>query len=1169
MAIRTSSFCRIVTILAATVLSASGLFAQESRSTIQGLVLDGGGAAVPGASVQVTNEDTNVVASTKSDSQGSFAVPFLSPGMYKLVATAAGFKAYTRSGVELRMADRLQLDIKLEIGDASQQITVTAEVGTLDTASANLGQIIDARSAAELPTYDGSAFSLVYLSSEIVYTYPGAPGSFPQGQQNAITQSNFSGTPRGSTEFTLDGVPNTQNGFADYGSGVMFSPPSDVVQEFKLETPFDASAGHTSGTIVNFVMKGGTNKLRGTALFVDREASMVANSWFSNRAGTPRPAFKYHRWSATATGPVEIPKLYHGTNRTFFTFAYEGVRTIDPSTAYIQSVPTLPQLKGDFSALLGVSAQYQIYDPATITPAPNGRYTRSPFPGNIIPTSRINPVGQNLLNHFPKPNLTTAAVDGTFNWGSFDNGAPRTFSNTIARVDHSFSEKQRLSVRVAYAPRQDGPYRKYWDDPANGQTWIGHAKQFAADDMIVISPSLVFDIRYGMNRYEGSHTPLFDGYDAANLGFSPAVAAQLNTVKKYIPQTSITAIGVQLGDETPDIYNAINHSLIAAFTKNARSHNLKWGADVRAYQNNIYLPGRASGRFSFGTNYTQGPIDNSPSSPSGVGQAVAAALLGLPTSGFVDRNDNQAGTSKYLALYIHDNWRATRKLTLDFGIRWEFDSGETERYNRAVRGFDPTAQLSITSRALAAYAARPEAGIPVGQFKVLGGLQFAGVNGQPRGFWDPSYKVFAPRFGAAYTIDNKTVARLGFGVFPLQKGITAKNVAIQSGYNQQTPLVPTLDNGQTFIGTLTNPFPTGILNASGSSLGPNTFLGQAISVYNPQPRTPYQMFLSVSLQRQLPGNTVLETAFVANKAIRLPLNHDINGLPNNYLSSAYRDNTTINYNSQAIANPFAGLLPGTSFNGATIARQLLLRPFPQFTSVTLNDYQGASWYNALRVNVRKRLSKSITLQANYSFAKLIEAMQYLNAGDAAPSRYISPIDRPHNAVFSGIFELPVGRGRKFFSGMGRVTDGFLGGWQVGAIYRFTSGAPLNWGNVILTGDLQDVSLPNDQRSVNRWINTAVFNTVAVQQPSSNLRRISPYFGGIRSGWVNNWDLNLVKNVRFRERFTVQVRLDAMNALNHPNAWAPPSTTPTDAAFGRVTGMYSNPRQVQMQAKLMF
>jgi hypothetical protein len=1177
----TSSFQRFTRLLLTGLIALAGLNAQETRGTIQGRILDPRGSAIPGAAIQITNEGTNVATRTQSDSQGDFAVPFLPPGFYRLAISAQGFKNYTRSGAELRIDDRLQLDVKLEVGDASQQITVTAAVPVLDTASANLGQVIDSRSAAELPTLDGSPFSLVYLSPGIIYTYPGGQPDVPQNQENAITQSNFYGTPRGSTEFTIDGVPNTQNSFADYGTGVLDSPPGDIVQEFKLETPFDASAGHTTGTIVNFALKGGTNVLHGTAYAIDREPSMVANNWFSNRAGVPQGHFLYHRWGATATGPVVIPKLYQGRNRTFFTFGYEGSKTLGAITPYIQTMPTAAEHNGDFSYLLKLGSQYQIYDPATIHPYTSaGRFTSNPFPGNIIPVSRFDPVGAALLSHYPMPNLTTGGADGTNNWGSFSPGisGPRSYYNYIARVDHNISEKQRLTARIAANLRKDGPYRVYWNDPASGLSWNGPAKQAALDYLLVLSPTLIFDIRYGLNRYQGGHVTDAFGYNATNLGYSPAVAAQLDSTGAYFPTIHVTAVGVTLAGESPNVYDSVNQSILLSFSKTAGVHNLKFGADIRGYQNNVFANVYASGNFTFDTTYTRGPLDNSTSSPSGLGQGVAALLLGIPTSGYINRNANEALTSQYEALYFHDNWRATGKLTLDLGLRWEHEPPETERYNRAVNGFDPTATLSITSQALANYTAHPDASLLPSQLHVLGGLEFAGVNGQPRGFWDSSWKVFAPRFGAAYSVGSKLVVRAGFGVFPMQKGLTVtagngaqgtQNWAIQSGYSQQTSFIPTQNNGQTFTATIDNPFPNGILPPAGNSQGVNTLVGSAISLYNPAPRTPYEMFATINAQYRLPGNVLLEVGVVSNKAIKLEVNHNIDGTPNRYLSAAYRDNTTINYDSANITNPFLNLLPGTTLNGSTIARHQLLQPYPQFTTVTMMDYQGASWYNGLQIRVHKRLSSGVTVIGSYGFSKLIEALTYLNAGDPVPARYISPLDRPQNLSFAGIFELPVGHGRWLFSRLNRIADGFIGGWQVGTIWHLTSGAPLSFGNIIINGDIHNVALPGDQQTVTRWINTSDFNTSSSAQPSYNLRTLSPYFSSIRAGYVNNWDMNLMKNIPVHERLTLQFRLEALNVFNHPSGWAPPDTTPTDLTFGQVTSLYAASRQVQMQLKLRF
>ena len=419
------------------------------------------------------------------------------------------------------------------------------------------------------------------------------------------------------------------------------------------------------------------------------------------------------------------------------------------------------------------------------------------------------------------------------------------------------------------------------------------------------------------------------------------------------------------------------------------SHSLEFGTDLRVYQLNVFTPGRAGGNFTFDTTYTQGPLDNSPAAPSGIGQGLAAFLLGIPSSGGIDRNDSQAVTSKYYALFLNYDWRITKKLTMDIGVRWEYQAPETDRYNRSVRGFDPNASLSISAQALAKYAAAPDPALPVSQFQVRGGLLLAGANGQPRGLWDASRGYFAPRLGFAYQAASKTVLRGGFGICPIQIGVPGGNRAIQTGYNQTTNLVPTLDNGQTYTATLTNPFPNGVLSATGNSLGVVTFLGQAVSLYIRALPHPTRCCGASASSTGCQATSCWRQR-IGNKVFKLQLARNLNGLPDQYLSkSPSRDQATINYLSANIPNPLAGLLPGTILNGNTITRAALLTPFPQFTSISMTDYQGYSSYNSLQVRLEKRFSAGFTVQGAYTFSKLMEAMTYLNAADPAPSRYIS------------------------------------------------------------------------------------------------------------------------------------------------------------------------------------
>jgi hypothetical protein len=1153
---------------------APAAYAQEARGTIQGKVLDGSGSTVSGAIVSATNVGTKVAISHTSDASGTYNLPYLAPGLYLLSATAPGFKRTERPNIELRIDQRLQIDLTLELGNVQETISVTGQSPILETATANLGQVVDSRRVADLPTPDGSAMSLVYLSPGVANTYPAAPSavSAPELQQNAITQSAFGGLPRGSIDFTLDGVPNTQNSIADFGSGFVNSPPSDIISEFKIETAFDASVGHTSGSVVNFVLKTGSNQLHGSAFYVDREPEWGANNWFANRAGTPLGDFTYRRWGATLTGPVVIPKVYRGHDRTFFTYGYEDLSEIQAGGTYTTSVPTATEIGGNFSSLLaipGTGPQYQIYDPATTRPAAGGRFMRDPFPGNIIPASRINPISAAIIKHYPQPNAP-GAVDGLNNFTNPNVGTPRGYYNHIGRVDHNVSDKQRFYVRVAGNLRTDGPYRVYWTDPAIGENWAGPARQLAVDDVYTISPTLVFNIRYGLNRYAGAHFPQYVGFDPATLGFSGTTEAQLTAIDKFFPTVAISGLQSLAGEST-DIENSTNHSLFASLIKNHGNHSLKLGVDIRSYQLNQFSPGHASGTFTFDTTYTRGPLDNATSSPSGIGQGLAAFLLGIPTSGGVDRNDNQALTSNYVAWFLHDNWRITRRLTLDLGIRWEYQSPETERYNRTVNGFDPSAQLTVTAKVQSNYAANPDTALAASQFQVRGGLLFAGASGQSRQLWGATAGAWAPRFGFAYQAKKNLVVRGGFGIYPIQIGVPGGNRSIQSGYNQTTNLVPTLDSGQTFIANLTTPFPSGVLSATGNSLGVNTFVGQSISFYNPNTPTSYTMLWNFGLQYELPGHILFEGAYVANKAVKLQLARSINALPDSYLSkSPARDQTVINYLTANVPNPFAGLLPGTSLNGSSIARSGLLVPFPQFSGVSMTDYQGYSSYNSLQLRLEKRMSKGATLQVAYTFSKLLEAMTYLNAGDSAPSRYISPLDRPENLSLSGLYELPFGKSKPFLSNLGGFGNRVVSGWELGIIYHLTSGGPISFGNIFFNGDLHDIPLPAGQRTVDRWFNVnAGFVTAAAAQPGNNLRILSPYFSGVRAGIVNTWDMNVSKQIPIREQMRVEIRGEFLNLFNHPYGWAPPNTTPTSSAFGVVTTMYGDPRIIQLGVKFRF
>lgn len=1145
--------------------------AQETRGSITGRVVDSSGGVVSNASITATNAGTNISATTTTNSDGAYEILFLLPGQYTVIAEASGFKK-TVQPVEVRIHERNRVDFALEVGAVTEEINVTAQASLLQTANANLGQVLDSRNLSELPIEYGTPYAALFFINGVADNgsgrqYPDQNNMDVQGQQMQVN-----GTPRGTTAWTVDGTTNEQ---MTHFLGPAFAPPVDLVADMKVETAFDASVGNTSGLVINVALKSGTNTPHGTAYGFFQSPSWTANQWLNNKQGVAKPDFSYKRWGATLTGPVYIPKLYNGHDRTFFTFGYEADQELSPAGS-ILSVPTAQNLTGDFSNLLALGPQYQIYDPATIQSAGNGRFSRQPFPGNVIPSSRINPIALKILSHYPKPNQAGRA-DGFNNYAS-PWAQPDDIWDYTARIDHNISDKQRLFGRMTFGRRPTGPYRGYWNDIAVGENFISTAKQFALDYVDVLTATTVLNIKLGYSRSTGGHLPDRVGFDVSQLGFPASTAQQLQSTYSAFPGISVAGL-TSIGTESHDYGTAGVYDFAAGLNKQQGSHGWKAGVEIIQYRINYatFAGGYdAAGRFNFNAVYTNGPLDNSPTSPNGVGQGLAALLLGLPDSGGISRVANQANLATTYALYLHDNWRVSGKLTLDLGLRWEYYGPQSERYNRSVRGFNPTATLPITAPAIAQYASNPDPALPVSQFKPQGGLLFAGLGGVPSSFWEGSKLGFAPRFGFAYQARQRVVLRGGFGIFPFSRAINpdqaSQTFGVQTGFSQDTPLVPTVNNGQTFIANLTNPFPGGILAPPGASLGPATFLGQAIKFYNTNSILPYTMQWNVNTQMMLPANFLLEVGYTGTRSIRLPLSRSLHAIPDQYLStSPVRDQNTINFLTAQVPNPFAGLLPGTSLNASTIARSQLLAPYPQFTGVTLMDYQGWSWYNALQVRLERRFSKGFTILAGYTFSKNIDATTYQNAGDPLPTRAIAALDRPQQISLTGMWELPFGKGRPLLAQAGRLLDSVVGGWQLAAVWQINSGYPMSFGDALLKPgmSLADIPLPSSQRTVDHWFNTAAFVTNQSQQLANNLQTFPVRLAGVRTGAYNSADISLLKNITVYERHHFQFRAEAYNAFNHPSAYDAPVTTPTSSAFGQMTYMYYLPRAIQLGIKYLF
>ena len=1143
--------------------------AQDARGTIAGTVVDASKAVLPGAAVTVTNMAMGTDASVVTNAEGFFQVPYLIPGAYRVTVELSGFKKYVREGVEVRIADRLQLDIALEIGGTVEEVTVKADTPLLDTSTASLGNVVDARRISELPTPHGDPYALIGLAAGVAYT--GSMRLDRPFEPTHIVGYAMDGTRGNRSDLTIDGVPSTATANANEVIA-SYVPPADIVQEFKVQTAtFDASFGNTEGGVTNLSIKSGTNMLHGSVYFMKTPPTLFANDFFANANNIPLADFTYNRYGGMAGGPVLLPG-YDGRRRTFFTYGFEGIHEARPRNNGTPTVPTEKMRNGDFSELLALGPQYQIYNPFTRRAVAGGRIESDPFPGNIIPQHLINPVARAAMEYLGRP-LTAGNADGT---GNFQQPSlPETIkyaSNTV-RIDHNLTDKQRVYGRFSWYDRNSN-YNNYFNNLATGEWFQFISRQAAFDHVYVFNATTVMNVRYGYNYFvRGTDTnPANHGFDLTSLGFPPAYNAAIPDDVRRFPRFDITGYqGTGFGGEyRPNE----THAFIATVNKSSGSHSLRTGLEFRRYrETSEFFANNQTGQFSFDTTWTRGPRDNSTGAPGSLGQSFAAFLLGLPSSGTIANPASYDEASSTYGVYLQDDWRVSSRLTLNLGVRYELETPLTEADNKSVRGFDPDAAQPMEAAARAALNTAAT-GVPLDRFRVQGGLTFAGVNGEPSGLYETPKNNWMPRFGATYKVDERTVVRGGYGMFYGFLGQRRGDV-VTTGFSSNTNMVVSLDNGLTFIETLSNPFQGGIQVPVGAALGAQTFLGQSITFFEPNPRSARNQRWQVGVQRELPGGWVAELSYVGNHGSQLQTGRNINALGNEYLStSPVRDDATNQFLTALVPNPFFGLMPTTAsnvFRSATIERQRLLRPYPQFDAVNTTTNEGWSWYHALQGGLQKRFSSGYTLGVNYTFSRFTEAVDFLNAADAEPWEGVSTQDTPHRLSVSGIWELPFGRQRRFGSNASPVVNGIIGGWQFQGIYTYQSGFPIGFGNVIFTGSLDDIALPGGERTVARWFNTdAGFNRVTAQQLVSNVRTFPLRLDSVRTDDINNVDLSIIKNTTFLNGKNLQLRFESINALNHP-LFPGPNTNPTAAAFGQiVTSAQTNyARRVQVLAKFLF
>jgi hypothetical protein len=1148
------------------VAAAAG--AQEARGTIAGTVRDASKGVIPGASVTITNVAMGTTVPVTTNDVGWFQAPYLIPGTYRVEVELSGFKKFGRE-IEVRVNDRLEVDVVLEIGQSTETVDVTGATPLLETTNASLGQVVDSRRIAELPVPHGDPYNLISLAAGVSYT--GSARLDRPFEPTHIVGYAMDGTRGNRSDLTIDGVPSTAT--ANAGEVIAsYVPPPDIVEQFKVQTAtFDASFGNTEGGVTNLSIKSGTNQLRGTAYFNKTPRSLFANDFFANANHIPLSDFTYNRYGGYAGGPVLLPG-YDGRRRTFFVYGFEGIHEARPRNNGTPTVPTEAMRNGDFSALLKLGPQYQIYNPFTRRAIANGRFQQDPFPGNIIPRELINPVARKVLDYIALP-LTPGSADGTSNFQNPGLLETIKYATNTVRVDHVITSKQRLYARASWYDRNSN-YNNYFNNLATGEWFKFVSRQAAVDHVYVLNGSTVLNMRYGYNWFvRGTDSnPANHGFDLTSLGFPASYNAAIPDDIRRFPRFNITgyqgtAIG---GEERPNE----SHSFLATLNKTAGAHAMRGGLEYRRYREpDRFFANNQTGQFDFDATWTRGPLDNSATAPGSLGQSFASFLLGLPSGGSVVRAASYDEQSTTWGFYAQDDWRVSSRLTLNLGLRYEVETPLTERHNASVRGFDPAAAQPMEAAVRAAYALNPVAEVPPSQFNVKGGLTFAGVNGEPAGLYSTPKNNVMPRVGAAFKLSETTVFRGGYGMFYGFLGQRRGDV-IQSGFSSTTSLVPSLNNGLTFFDTLSDPFRSGIQEPVGAALGAQTFLGQSITFFDPDPRSPRMQRWQAGVQRELPGRWVLNASYVGNRGSQIQTSRNLNATPNQYLStSPVRDQARIDYLGANVPNPFANLMPataGSAFRGVNITRERLLRPYPQFDAVNTTTNEGLSWYHALQAGLDRRFDAGYTIGASYTFSRFTEKVDFLNASDPEPSKAISSQDVPHRLTVNGIWELPFGHGRRFASNVPAAASALIGGWQIQGIYTYQSGFPIGFGNIIFTGDLDEIALPASERTVERWFNTdAGFNRVSAQQLGANVRTFPLRLDSVRTDTVKNVDVSVIKNTAIAGK-QLQLRFESLNALNHP-LFPGPNTNPTAATFGSISAstQQNYARRTQVMVKFIF
>lgn len=1229
---------KLLALLFALALISTSMYAQEARGSIQGRVTDPTGAIVPNATVTVTNTATNTTRRLVTNDTGYYEANLLEPSTYTVAVEAQGFKKSLRSGITLNVSARIEINVALELGGVAETVEVTADAPLLETTTASGGRVLDSRQIANLPFSDTNPFALSALAPGMQWT--GQP-EYRRPFDNGGTSSFATAGGVGQNEYTIDGMTVTGS-----GRRVGFVPPSDSITEFKLETSnFDASQGFTSGAAINVSSRSGTNALHGAVFDQHWQQRWNATPFFTRepydagvRTGQIDPnktkkqaTGRSNNYSLTASGPVFIPKIFNGKDKLFWTFTWNGIRQskAETTSSTDRTVPTSAMKTGDFSYFTTIANpnRFIIYDPRSATLQGN-TVVRTPFPGNKgIPI--LNPAYANYAKIYPTPNNIPGKVTPEMTNNYFAAAMPKDeiFDAVVNRYDWVVSQNHRVNVRWQWndrlADEYDWTYETARGMHSNGLTRINRGGNVGY--VWTMNSSNILDMNLGISRWEeGSRNTTRAGYKATDFGL-PAYIDQRAGQFTQLPRIDFDTMQ-DIGDSYAVIGTLLtNAELRVSMTTIKGSHSFKYGIQERKTNFAGAGPGSSTGYFQFRNNWTRASnVDNV------AAQHVhewAAFMMGVPNSMSIDSNDTFYWRTPRRALFFQDDWRVTNKFRMSLGLRYEREAGVEESFNRSIAWTFTDAKSPITDMVQAAYAANPIPELPASQFKATGISSYLGTNG-----FDTATKgthVFLPKFGATYSINNKTVIRGGWGMYQDTLNV-ANDRPYTNGYTQATSTPITNDSGLTFccgVGDIAglsssktpmhDPFP--VRPASGNTRFDDPY-GSAldgIALYNSTFNSRYweykpalQHRWRIGVQREIARNLMVDISYNGAYAY-LPVQNRINYLPEKYWTKGnVRDQANDNFLNGNVANPWniknlAGLATSNPtlyryvsgqgfFTGANISRNRLLRGFSQYG--TLTDYQiggngriGRNTYKDMQLLVERRMTSGFQTTFMWTYAKGRVSDWFANEFDQAPTERINENIRPHSIAWTAVYETPFGKGRKF------VSDGpmahIIGNWNLSWVYQYTSGPSLgDWSNRFFYGDinqLENLWKHDEVRSKDylAWFDPSLawrgsgappsgfvgFEGRSAAQPGSYHVRVFPIrFESLREDGITNVDLKIERFFPINIERGIQARFafDMLNAMNHTN-FGGANYDPTSGNFGRVTSQRGLSRVLQFTLRFEF